>query len=83
MMTPLSIVMVKAKVQTFIHLYKWLPWWIIGHDIIIEIPEDVSWGLWGVGYDTGQVDGGAPVYMEIRRALDPHMRYWKIFCSKY
>lgn len=58
-----------------------LPWWIIGHDIIIEIPEDVSWGLWGVGYDTGQVDGGAPVDMEIRRALDPHMRYWKICCK--
>ena len=55
-----------------------LPWWIISHDIIIEIPEDVGWGLRSVGYDTGQVDGGAPVHMEIRRALDPHMRYWKI-----
>ena len=63
------------RFKTLIQLYKGSPWGIIGHDIIIEIPEDVCRRLWSVGYDTGQVNGGASVYMEIRGALDPHMRY--------
>ena len=71
-MTPLSWSMPRFK--TLIQSYKGgLPWGIIGHDILIEVPEDVRRGLWCVGYDTGQVDGGASVHMEIRGALDPHM----------
>ena len=62
------------RFKTLIQSYKGgIPWGIISHDILIEVPEDVRWGLRCVGYDTGQVDGGASVNMEIRRALDPYM----------
>ena len=52
-----------------------LPWGVVSHDIVVEIPEDVGRGLGSVRDDTGQVDGGASVDMEIRGALDSYMRY--------
>ena len=72
-MTPLSWSMPRFK--TLIQSYKGgLPWGIIGHDILIEVPEDVRWGLRCVGYDTGQVDGGASVDVKVRRSMNAHMR---------
>ena len=50
-----------------------LPWGVVSHDIVVEIPEDVCRGLGCVRDDTGQVDGGASVDVEVGVALYPHM----------
>ena len=51
-----------------------LPWGVVGHDIVVEIPEDVGRRLGSVGDDTGQVDGGASVDVEVWRSMNAHMR---------
>ena len=47
---------------------------VVGHDIVIEVPEDVGWRLWSVGDDTGEVDGGSSVDMKVWRSMNPHVR---------
>ena len=51
-----------------------LPRGVVCDDIVIEVPEDVGWGLWSVRDDTGQVDGGSSVDVKVRRSMNPHMR---------
>ena len=51
-----------------------LPGGVVSHDIVVEIPEDVSWRLWGVRDDTGEVDGGASVNVKVWRSMNAHMR---------
>ena len=51
-----------------------LPWGVVSHDIVVEIPEDVGRGLGSVRDDTGQVDGGASVDVKVRRSMNAHMR---------
>ena len=40
-----------------------IPWRVIRHDLVIKVPENVCRWLWSVGYDTGEVDGGASVHV--------------------
>ena len=51
-----------------------LPWGVVCHDIVIEVPEDVGGGLGGVGDDASQVDGGSSVDVKVGRSMNPHMR---------
>ena len=51
-----------------------LPGGVIGHDLVVEVPEDVGGGLGGVGDDARQVDGGASVDVKVRRSMNAHMR---------
>jgi len=51
---------------------------VIGHDLVVEVPEDVGGGLGGVGDDAGQVDGGASVDVEVGVALYPHMGHYDV-----
>ena len=51
-----------------------LPWGVVSHDIVVEIPEDVSWRLRSMRNDTGEVDGGASVDMKVWRSMNAHMR---------
>ena len=55
-----------------------LPWRVISHDLIIEVPEDVGRWLWCMGDDTGQVNCGTSVDMQIWWSLYSHMRNWII-----
>ena len=52
---------------------SFLPWGVISHDIIIEVPEDVSWRFWRMRDHTSEVDGRASINMKIRISLDPNM----------
>ena len=51
-----------------------LPWGVVSHDIVVEIPEDVSWRLWSMRNDTGEVDGGASVDVKVWRSMNAHVR---------
>ena len=51
-----------------------LPWGVVGHDIVVEIPEDVRWRLGSMRDDTGEVDGGASVNVKVWRSVNAHMR---------
>ena len=55
-------------------IYTISPRRVVGHDIVIEVPEDVGWRLWSVGDDTGEVDGGSSVDMKVWRSMNPHVR---------
>ena len=50
-----------------------VPWRVIRHDMIIEVPEDVGRRFRSVGDDAGEVDGGASVNMKIRRSVNTNM----------
>ena len=51
-----------------------LPWGVVSHDIVVEIPEDVGWRLGSMRDDTGEVDGGASVNVKVWRSVNAHMR---------
>ena len=51
-----------------------LPWGVVSHDVVVEIPEDVGWRLGSVRDDTGEVDGGASVNVKVWRSVNAHMR---------
>ena len=51
-----------------------LPRGVVGHDIVVEIPEDVGWRLGSMRDDTGEVDGGASVNVKVWRSVNAHMR---------
>ena len=50
------------------------PWGVVSHDIVVEIPEDVSWRLRSMRNDTGEVDGGASVDVKVWRSMNAHVR---------
>ena len=52
---------------------KFLPWGVISHDIIIEVPEDVGWWFWSMRDHTREVDGRSSINMKIGISLNPYM----------
>ena len=54
-----------------------LPRWVVGHDVVIEVPEDVGRRLGSVWDDASQVDGGPSVDVNVWRPVNPHVRNWQ------
>ena len=45
-----------------------------GTHLVAPVPEDEGGRLRAVGYDAGEVDEAALVYVDVRAALDAHVR---------
>ena len=54
-----------------------LPRWVVGHDVVIEVPEDVGRRLGSVWDDASQVDGGPSVDVNVWRPVNPHVGNWQ------
>ena len=55
-------------------LERTLPGRVVGHHLVIVIPEYVGRRLGTVGDNTGEVDHRTSVNVEVGRTLDPDMR---------